>query len=69
MKGREVAKFFSGFAANQVLTHGALALGGVEFTLFGIAYTPRLNTVAVAAWAILFAVLVYFAWIRGDTER
>ena len=67
MKGREAAMFFSGFAANQVLTHGALALGGVEFTLFGIAYDPQLNMTAVAAWAILFAVLVYFAGSR-DTE-
>ena len=24
MKGKEIAKFIAGFAANQVLTHGAL---------------------------------------------
>ena len=39
MAGRETAKFFSGFAASQVLTHGALAASGTEFTFLGIAYT------------------------------
>ncbi|KAB2942309.1 MAG: hypothetical protein K8F92_06315 [Hyphomicrobium sp.] len=64
MNGKEVAKFFSGFAANQVLTHGALALAGTQFTAFGIAYDATLNATAVVIWAIVLAALVYYAWIR-----
>ena len=41
MKRREIAKFASGFAADQFLTHGVMAAAGTEFTLMGIAYTPR----------------------------
>lgn len=50
MQTKEVAKFFSGFAANQVLTHGAFALAGTQFTAFGINYTPSLNTTAAVIW-------------------
>lgn len=64
MKGRETAKFFTGFAANQVLTHGGLAIGGIQFTLFGIPYTPAVNTVAAVMWAIMLIFLVYYAWIK-----
>lgn len=64
MKGKEIAKFFSGFAANQVLTHGGLAIGGVQFMLFGIPYTPAFNTTAAIVWAIVLLFLVHYAWIR-----
>lgn len=64
MNSKEIAKFFSGFAANQVLTHGAFAIGGVEFALFGIAYTPGLNTAAAIVWGIILALLVYYSWMR-----
>lgn len=64
MNSKEITKFFSGFAANQVLTHGAFAAGGVEFTLFGIAYTPRLNAIAAVVWGIVLASLVYYSWIK-----
>lgn len=64
MRAREIAKFFAGFAANQVLTHGAFALSGVQFMLFGIHYDRRLNSAAVLAWAVALALLVYYAWIR-----
>ena len=64
MKTREIAKFASGFAADQFLTHGAMAAAGTEFTLMGIAFTREFNTVAAAVWMILFLGLVYFAWIR-----
>lgn len=46
MKLRKVAKFFAGVAANQVLTHGAMAGSGVDSTMFGIRYTRELNTTA-----------------------
>ena len=65
MAGREIAKFLSGFAASQMLTHGALAASGTEFTLLGIAYTPRFNALAALVWAIMTILLLYWAWIRG----
>jgi hypothetical protein len=64
MNGKEIAKFFSGVAANQVVTHAGLSLAGIEFDLWGIAYTQGLNAIAAALWAVAFAVLVYFAWLR-----
>lgn len=33
---KEVAKFLDGFAGNQFLTHGALAISGIRFSVFGI---------------------------------
>jgi hypothetical protein len=61
---REIAKFFSGFSANQVLTHGAMAITGTQFTIFGITYGLGLNMMAVFVWAAVSLVLVYHAWIR-----
>jgi hypothetical protein len=61
---KEVAKFIAGFAANQVLTHGAFALSGVQFTVFRMTYTPRLNMIAVVVWAVVTIVLVYYAWVK-----
>ncbi|MBX9630150.1 MAG: hypothetical protein K2X67_06475 [Burkholderiales bacterium] len=61
---KEVAKFLAGFAANQVLTHGALATAGIQFSLFGITYDQRFNTIAVVVWAIILLLLIYYAWAR-----
>lgn len=64
MNSKEIAKFFSGFAANQVLTHGAFAISGTQFTILGIAYDRGLNTTAAIVWAIVLAVLIYYSWIN-----
>lgn len=64
MPTKELAKFFCGFSANQVLTHGALALSGARFEVFGISYDPTLNTTAVMAWAVIALLLYYYAWGR-----
>ncbi|MBI2735927.1 MAG: hypothetical protein HYX38_05150 [Rhodospirillales bacterium] len=64
MQGKEVAKFFAGFAANQVLTHGAFVAAGVQFSLFGITYDQRLNTIAVVIWGIILLLLAYYAWSK-----
>lgn len=61
---KEVAKFFSGFGANQVLVHGALALNGVTFSVFGNQYTPTFNGFATAIWAVITALLMLYAWHR-----
>ncbi len=57
MKGKEVCKFFAGFSANQVLTHGALAFARIQFSLFGITFDQRLNTISVVVWAIVLLLL------------
>lgn len=59
-----VAKFFAGVAASQALTHGVLAAAGIQLSLFGIAYSQRLNTIAAVVWAILLLLLAYYAWNR-----
>lgn len=64
MRVKEIAKFFAGFAANQVLTHGALAAAGVRFSLFGIGYDQQLNTLAAIVWGIVLVLLIYYAWGR-----
>jgi hypothetical protein len=64
MNGKEIAKFFSGFAANQVLTHGSLALADTQFTVFGITYNPAVNATAVVIWAVVLAALFYYSWLR-----
>lgn len=64
MKAKEIAKFFAGSAANQLLTHGALATAGVQFSLFGITYDQRLNTIAGVVWAFILLLLIYYAWVR-----
>lgn len=64
MNSKEIANFFSGFAANQVLTHGALAVGGVEFTLFGIAYTPKAERDCAIVCGIILALLIYYSWMK-----
>jgi hypothetical protein len=61
---REISKFLSGFAGNQVITHGALAASGTHFAVFGINYTPELNTIAAIVWAVALVLLVYYAWLR-----
>lgn len=64
MNSKEIMKFLSGLAANQALTHGALAAGGVQFTLLGVTYTRQLNTVAAIVWGIVLVLLVHYAWMR-----
>ena len=60
----EITKFLAGFSANQVLTHGAFALGGVQFTLFGVHYDRGLNTAGALVWMVMLGISVWFAWIR-----
>jgi hypothetical protein len=69
VKSKEIAKFLSGLAGNQVMTHAALAVGGIRFTLFGIPYTPTLNAVATVVWAVLLALLVYYAWMKKQPRQ
>lgn len=49
---KEVAKFLSGIAASQAVSHGAMAISGTRFSVFGIDYTPELNTTAAVVWGV-----------------
>lgn len=64
MSTRELSKFFCGFAASQLVTHGGLALSGARFQMLGMDYDPGLNTAAAAFWAIASVLLYLFAWGR-----
>ena len=66
---KEVAKFFAGFAGNQFLTHGALAVSDTRFSIFGIDYTPELNITAAIVWSVLTLLLIFYAWVRGGEVR
>jgi hypothetical protein len=67
---KEFAKFLAGFAGNQLLTHGALAISGTRFSVFGIDYTPELNTTAAIIWGVLTLLLIYYGWVRrGETGQ
>ncbi|MBX9847042.1 MAG: hypothetical protein K2Z80_35065 [Xanthobacteraceae bacterium] len=68
MRSREIAKFAAGFAANQMLTHGAMTATDTEFTMLGVTYTRELNTIATAFWAVLLVLLVYHAWLRAPAD-
>ena len=65
----DIAKFFAGFAANQVLRHGAFALAGVQFTLFGVHYDRGLNIAGTIVWGVLLVLLVWFAWLKKRAPR
>ena len=65
MRPKEIAKFVAGFAASQLLTHGAMAALDSQFSMFGVAYTREFNTVAALFWGVLMLLLIYFAWVRG----
>lgn len=65
VKTKEIAKFLSGFAANQLLTHGAMAAIGAQFAIFGVRYSSGLHAAAALFWALLLFLLVYYAWIRS----
>jgi hypothetical protein len=66
MSGNDLAKFFTGFAANQVLTHSVLAIQGVQFSLFGISYTPSFNGAAAVIWTVVAFLLAYYAWWKEE---
>ncbi len=61
---KEVAKFFSGVAAMQVLVHGAFALTGSNYTILGFTLSGAYNTFAVVLWAMVLVLLIYYAWIK-----
>jgi hypothetical protein len=70
---REFAKFVSGIAAHETLGHWWLGTFGRDWLplkLSWFTFTREMNVVAMAAWPVVLAALVYFAWFsRGARGR
>ena len=65
LKRKEVAKFLSGMAAHEALTHTLLSGSGLlPLTAFGITVTPGYNAVIILGWFAVTIALVYYAWIK-----
>lgn len=47
---KDCAKFFVGFAGNQILMYEAMAVSDTRFSAFGIDYTSELSTVVAVVW-------------------
>jgi len=62
---KEVAKFFSGFAAFETVGHLTFALSGmIPMPWFGFTLTPTINTITIIISAIISFALAYYAWIK-----
>lgn len=69
-KKKEIAKFFSGVAAMQVIIHFAFAVSDIlPLRILGVTYTESLNTFAVIFWPLALAFLVYYAWVKKETSN
>lgn len=63
MNRKEVAKFLSGVAANQVIVHWSFGLAKVLPLDFGIwTLTSSLNVLAMVFWPIATAFLAFYGW-------
>lgn len=62
MKGKEIAKFFSGFEAFHTLFHAYLWVSGTTLTVFGITATPTWNIAGVILNGGIALALGLYAW-------
>jgi len=65
--GRELAKFFSGVAANETIGHGWLGIWGKDLLpmkIGGFTFTSTINTYAMIVWPLVLIALVYYAWLH-----
>lgn len=65
IQGRDVAKFFAGWAAAETAGHWALGLLGTDMfpVMVGrFTFTSGWNTFAMAAWPVVLAALAYVGW-------
>ncbi len=62
---KEVAKFFSGAAAVEIINHAVLAQGDLlPVHFFGITVSQNVNLVILAVWVVVFVATVYYAWLK-----
>ena len=69
VQGRDIAKFFAGWAAAETVGHWALGLLGTDLfpiTIGRFAFTNGWNLFAMAAWPVVLAALVYVGWSFGE---
>jgi hypothetical protein len=70
--GREIAKFFAGFAANETIGHWWIGIWGsslLPLKIGGITFTSTFNLVCMVFWPIALALLVYVGWFRKPHVR
>lgn len=64
---KEVAKFLSGMAAQEVIGHTFLEYSGLlPFKAFGIIVTPEYNILVIMFWIAVSAALIHYAWFTND---
>lgn len=62
---KEIAKFFSGIAAHEVIIHSILATSDLlPLKIFGFQLTSGLNIIVLLFWLCMLIVLPYCAWMR-----
>lgn len=72
MQPREIAKFASGIAAHESLGHWWLGTFGREYLPIKLSWMTlgeNVNYVAMVAWPIVLAALVYYAWLSKTPGR
>lgn len=62
MKGKEIAKFFSGFEAFHTLFQAYLWSSGTVLTVFGITLTPAWNAAGVLLHGSIALGLGLYGW-------
>jgi hypothetical protein len=66
-KWKDIAKFASGAATMEIISHSALALNGIlPLHFFGWTISRNTNSVVLGGWIVVFVVSVYYAWIHQD---
>jgi hypothetical protein len=72
---QEIAKFLAGYAGAETIGHWWMGIWGrqlLPIDMGWFTFTRDLNTLAMAAWPVVLAALVYFAWFhkaRPATEQ
>lgn len=62
---KEVAKFLSGFAVHEVLSHALLSGSGLlPLHMFGITVTQGYNAGVIVFWFFTAICLIYYAWFK-----
>ena len=67
--GRHAAMFLAGIAADQTVGHwwiGTLGRDLLPMQIGPLNFTPSLNNLLMAAWPVVLAALVWYAWFRKE---
>ena len=69
---RDIAKFLAGIAFSESVGHLWLGIWGQDMLPWQFSwftFTSTMNTVAMVAWPMVFAGLVWLAWVRAPGRR